>query len=141
MQKRRDLEVQTKYHGSCLCRRVKFQVTGFSPQAANCHCTMCRKFHGAAFGTLVPVKELEWVSGLDLLKEYVAPNGTIRSFCGECGSSIGFRVKGADINSIELAIGTFDEDIPVEVNGQIYTKFKANWTNLHEGLDVYPEGR
>ena len=130
-----------RYHGSCLCSGVKFAVTGFSPKAANCHCTMCRKFHGATFGTLVPVKGIEWVSGQDLLKEYVAPNGTIRTFCTDCGSSIGFRVKGSDLGNIELAIGTFDEDIPVEVNAQIYTKFKANWACLQEGLDVYPEGR
>jgi hypothetical protein len=34
---------------------------------------MCRKFHGAAFGTLVDVKNLNWHTGEHLLKEFIAP--------------------------------------------------------------------
>ena len=69
------------YKGSCLCGVVTFVVSSFSEQAANCHCTMCRKFHGAAYGTLVGVSGLKWISGIGHLKEFTAPNGTVRTFC------------------------------------------------------------
>ncbi|WP_442958652.1 GFA family protein [Photobacterium sp. Hal280] len=52
------------YQGSCLCRGVQFSVNGFSEKAANCYCSMCRKFHGAAFGTLVGVQGLNWLLSL-----------------------------------------------------------------------------
>jgi len=130
-----------KYKGSCLCKGIKYEVTDFGPRAANCHCTMCRKFHGAAFGTLVPVSGLNWLTGQDLLKEYTAPNGTIRTFCSDCGSSIGFRVKGASVEHIELAIGTFDGDIPVDIDASIYTNFKANWSALQEDIPKYSNSR
>jgi hypothetical protein len=129
------------YQGSCLCREVKFAVEDFNQQAANCHCTMCRKFHGAAFGTLVGVKSLKWLSGKCLLKDFTAPNGTIRTFCKKCGSSLGFRVKGASLQEIELAIATFDCDIPVTVDAQIYTHYKANWCALHKGIYVFDKAR
>jgi hypothetical protein len=129
------------YRGSCLCGQVKFVASGFSKQAANCHCSMCRKFHGAAFGTLVSVANLKWLSGKTLLKDYVAPNGTIRTFCNECGSSIGFRTKSQPFEQIEIAISTFDEDIPVKINAHIYTNYKASWHHINDDLPKFGEGR
>ena len=60
-----------EYKGSCLCGKVQFSVTHFSNNVANCHCSMCRKFHGAAFGTLVGVQGLIWLSGKPLLKDFM----------------------------------------------------------------------
>ncbi|SJN54313.1 Glutathione-dependent formaldehyde-activating enzyme [Vibrio ruber DSM 16370] len=82
------------YQGSCLCGQVTYEVRGLSKDGAHCHCSMCRKFHGAAFGTLFTAEHVQWTSGQSLVKEYVAPNGTIRTFCRECGSSLGFRGEG-----------------------------------------------
>jgi len=120
------------FKGSCLCGSVRFSVDGFSEKAANCHCSMCRKFHGAAFGTLVGVQGLSWLSGKERLKEFVASNGTTRTFCSNCGSSL---------ENIELAISTFDVDIPVKIDAQIYTNYKANWCELQPDLPTHSEGR
>lgn len=133
--------MSTKFEGSCLCGSVRLSVDGFSEKVANCHCSMCRKFHGAAFGTLVGVKGLNWLSGHELLKEFVAPNGTIRTFCFNCGSSLGFRVKGESHENMELAVSILDADIPIKVDAQIYTDYKVNWCELHAGLPTYSEGR
>lgn len=129
------------FAGSCLCRKVTYSVHGFNRQAANCYCTMCQKFHGAAFGTLVGVKGLIWKSGVESLHHFTAPNGTIRTFCKVCGSSIGFRVKEAPLEEIELAIATFDDDIPVQLDAQIYTRYKADWCEIDDELATFPEGR
>ncbi|MGH8286041.1 MAG: GFA family protein, partial [Steroidobacteraceae bacterium] len=37
--------------GSCLCGGVRFEIDGPVGRASHCHCSMCRKAHGAAFGT------------------------------------------------------------------------------------------
>ena len=102
---------------------------------------MCQKFHGAAFGTLVSVSGLKWLSGVELIKDFTAPNGTTRSFCKECGSSLGFRVKDAPIEEIELAIALFNDDIPVVIDAQIYTNYRANWSTLQSDIPAYCEGR
>ena len=83
----------TPLRGSCLCGQVRFAVRELAPRTAHCHCTMCRKFHGAAFATLATVKtkDFEWLGGQSLLRHFDAPNGTRRSFCGECGSSLAFH--------------------------------------------------
>lgn len=129
------------FKGSCLCGDIQFSVSGFSEKAANCHCSMCRKFHGAAFATLVDVNHLHWLCGEHLLKEYTAANGSIRTFCSKCGASLGFRVKGVPFKDIELAIATFDCDIPVTIDAQIYTGNKANWCELQRGIPTFEEDR
>jgi len=37
--------------GSCLCGEVKYEIDGSLRDVRNCHCSMCRKAHGAAFRT------------------------------------------------------------------------------------------
>jgi hypothetical protein len=130
-----------RYKGSCLCGGVQFSVEGFAPTAAHCHCSMCRKFHGAAFGTLVGVRGLTWLSGESLLKHFTAPNGTTRTFCHDCGSSLGFRSADTALAEIELAIALFDQNIPVEIDAQIYCNHKANWSTLDPSLKSFAEGR
>lgn len=129
------------YKGSCLCGAVSFSVTGFSDGAANCHCSMCRKFHGAVYGTLVRVFNLKWLTGSNHLKEFISPNGAVRTFCQECGSSIGFRTKGSPLTKIELAIAIFDDEIPIKIDAHIYTAYKSNWCELQDDLPTFKEGR
>ena len=102
---------------------------------------MCRKFHGAAFGTLVAVNNLHWLTGEALLKDYTASNGSIRTFCKECGSSLGFRTKGQARDALEVAIATFDETIPVKIDAHIYTDYKACWHEISDLLTQHKEGR
>jgi hypothetical protein len=102
---------------------------------------MCRKFHGAAFGTLVSVSDLKWISGKECLNEFVAENGTKRTFCSKCGSSIGFLSNGAPESAIEIAIALFNSDIPVKVDAQIFTENKANWCSLQENAPIFKGAR
>jgi len=132
---------QQAYRGSCLCGQVTFEAGGFSDKAAACHCTMCRKFHGAAFGSLVDVDEFSWLSGEQLLRDYRANNGTVRTFCGECGASLGFRSSGAGMDNFEVAIACFDEEIPVVLDAHIYTNYKACWYKVTDDLVTHTEGR
>ncbi|NVK31399.1 MAG: GFA family protein [Gammaproteobacteria bacterium] len=127
--------------GSCLCSEVRYQVDAIAPTAAHCHCTMCRKFHGAAFATLVPSQNFRWVSGIECVREYTAENGTIRSFCRRCGSSLGFRSKGTPVDQMEVAIATLDQDIQITPEAHIFTNYKANWFQLSDDVAHHREGK
>ena len=131
------------YRGSCLCGVVRFEVDEFLPQVAHCHCSMCRKFHGAAYATIAGVSRSKfcWVEGEDALKAYTAENGTTRTFCSHCGSSLTFSSRRAPEDVVEIALGTVDGDVPVEPNAHIFVASGANWTVLSDGLPQYEEGR
>lgn len=42
---------------------------------------------------------------------------------------------------MEIAIATFDEPIPVTVDAQIYTAYKAPWCELQQGVATFDEDR
>ena len=47
--------------GSCLCGSVRYEVRGLLEPASHCHCSMCRKAHGAAFGSYARVQRNDFV--------------------------------------------------------------------------------
>jgi hypothetical protein len=131
------------YRGSCLCGAVRFEVDEFLPRTAHCHCSMCRKFHGAAYATIAGVSraDFRWVEGEDALKEYKAGNGTTRTFCRHCGSSLAFSSPRAPEEVVEIALGTVDGDVPVEPSAHIFVGSAANWTVMSDELPQYKEAR
>lgn len=131
------------YQGSCLCGVVKFEIDEFLPKVAHCHCSMCRKFHGAAFATFAGVSrsKFRWVAGVDALKGYTANNGTTRTFCSLCGSSLMFASPHGSDEVVEIALGTLDGVIPVKPDAHIFVGSGANWTALCDGLPQFVEGR
>ncbi|MDH3589509.1 MAG: GFA family protein [Gammaproteobacteria bacterium] len=131
------------YRGSCLCGAVRYEIDEFMPGIAHCHCSMCRKFHGAAFATIGTVagSKFRWLAGEDELKDYIAKNGTTRSFCRHCGSSIRFASPRAPEDEIEIALGTLDSDLPLKPSAHIFVGSAANWTVLQDDLPQYEEAR
>ena len=131
------------YCGSCLCGVVKFEIDEFLPQVAHCHCSMCRKFHGAAYATLASVfhSNFRWIEGEDALKAYTAENGTTRTFCRHCGSSLAFSSPRAPEEEVEIALGAMDGDVPVVPSAHIFVDSAANWTVLSDDLPQYEERR
>lgn len=132
------------FRGSCLCGVVRFEVDSFDPQAGHCHCSMCRKFHGASFATIasVPRAGFRWTGGEEALKAYSAGNGTTRRFCRHCGSSLTFaspRTEEEDV--VEVALGAMDDEIPVRPSAHIYVGSAANWTVLCDDLPKYETSR
>ena len=131
------------YRGSCLCNAIRFEVDEFEPQTGNCHCSMCRKFHGAAYATLAEARQdhFRWIAGKDLIKSYTADNGTIRSFCLNCGSSLMFASPNADPDLVEISLGCFDDEVPIRPDAHIYVAYGAKWALSEDDLPQYEAGR
>ncbi|MAY41019.1 MULTISPECIES: GFA family protein [unclassified Neptuniibacter] len=129
--------------GSCLCQAIKYEVKEIKPHMAHCHCSMCRKFHGAAFSTfgVVEKKNFRWITGTNLLKTYEDANGTKRQFCSECGSSLIFIPSEDTGDTVEFALGTLDTPIQEKPDAHIYCSSKANWYDISDQLPQYKEGR
>lgn len=131
------------YRGSCLCGVVRFEIDEFLPEIGHCHCSMCRKFHGAGYATIAGVarSKFRWTGGKDALKGYTAPNGTTRSFCTQCGSSLTFSSPRAPEDVIEVALGAVDGDPPVQPNAHIFVGSGVSWAAVDDNLPRYLEGR
>jgi len=132
-----------KLTGSCLCGTVKYQVTNLNPKMGHCHCSMCRKFHGAAFATFgeVASEDFRWLTGESALKVFIADNGTARKFCSQCGASLIFKSKNDQATTVEFTLGTLDSDINQYPDSHIFVGSKANWFEISDDLPQFNQGR
>ena len=130
----------TCYKGSCLCGDIAFEASEFQPLAGHCHCNMCQKFHGAAFSTFVEINitHFRWLKGETLLSHYHAENGSKRSFCRQCGSSLLFEsTYNRQAKTIEIALACFDSDLEIKPDAHIYTASKVPWFSPNDQLPQF----
>lgn len=124
--------------GSCLCGEVVFSIEKFQPLIGHCHCSMCRKFHGAAFSTFVEVhmRDFQWQKGKDLVKSYQAENNTVRQFCRICGSSLTF-CSVYNYQTIEVSLSCLDTPVDATPDAHIHCESKVEWLTLNDDLPKY----
>lgn len=124
--------------GSCLCGGIRYQVHGPLRDVVNCHCTKCRKAHGAAFRTRATVQTSDFllVAGESLLTRFSSSPGEHRMFCGRCGSSLFTRFdRRTDV--LGLALGTLDSDPGVGPRVHLFVGSKAPWHEIADELPQY----
>ena len=76
--------------GRCECNRVRFEIHGDINDYSHCHCSQCRRMHGAAFATFGGVlkRDFKFTSGTDEITHYASSDDHDRLFCRICGSNI-----------------------------------------------------
>lgn len=130
--------------GSCLCGGVKFEIIGPLQQPLNCHCSRCRKQHGAAFRSRVRVRieDFKWLQGEELVKYYESSPGFRRGFCGNCGSPIinrpgpGYKFAASEFG---VPLGILDGDPGVRPEQHVFVRSKAPWFEITDDLPQHPE--
>ena len=127
--------------GECLCGRVRYRVNGPLFHVTHCHCSMCRRQHGAAFATYAQFKpgDFEWTAGAALVRCFETPTRAGWCFCSVCGSSLAGS-DGGEVTSITLASVTGDPGI--EPESLIFAGSKAAWHEITDSLprhDAWPD--
>jgi hypothetical protein len=126
--------------GSCLCKAVAFEVSGFSSGIYKCHCSKCRKAFGGASSAAVLVDEaaFQWLRGGDRVRLYETESGFKRYFCECCGCLLPQLV--ASLGLFWVPAGLFDEDPGVALATHIHVDSKAPWEVLDEQTPCLQEG-
>ena len=126
--------------GSCLCGAVRYQITGDLGAVHHCHCSRCRKAHGAAFSTFadVPSSALHIVAGENEVRRYRSSPQVERAFCGTCGANLTFRFDGMP-ETVWIAVASLDTDPGKRPSGHIFATSKARWFEISDDLPQWPE--
>lgn len=109
--------VQTEMRGHCLCCAVKLIVTRHANATSACHCSMCRRWTGAAMWCLDVPADALMVEGP--VATYRSSSFAERAWCRECGTHLWIRDDNdADY---ELMPGLFDGAAALPLSHEIYT--------------------
>jgi len=123
--------------GGCQCGKARYEADSAISDLSHCHCSMCRKLHGAAFATFAGVARdtFRWSAGEDVLKTYPSSDTSDRHYCGNCGSQLLVLYK-PEPEVGYLTMGTVDgnPDCPLP-----YHQFVASKSPWHEITDGRPQ--
>lgn len=128
--------------GSCLCKKIKFEISTSPKQINLCHCKMCQKFSGSAFGSFMRVETsgFKITEGKEFEKIYNSSDFAARAFCSECGSSFRYIYKESPELTF-VATGCLDDDPQIKPRHHIFVKDKAPWYEINSNIPQYPDWR
>ena len=127
---------------TCLCGALAWTIDADQQFITHCHCSRCRKFHGAAFATFGMVSEssIRCTRGADQIAQYQSTADSRRQFCKDCGSP---AVSDPWNGLVGVPLGLLDGDPGGRPIGHIFAASKAAWFELGSDLpasDAWPTG-
>lgn len=119
-------------HGSCLCGKVSFTVTGPLTPPAACHCSQCRKQSGHYWAATEVFRDAVAISGAEHLTWYESSETARRGFCSVCGSFLFWDAK--DSERLDVAMGAFDGPTDAALCWHIHVGSKGDYYDIADGV-------
>ena len=125
----------TPVQGSCFCGTVKYEIDLPTLFCVHCHCSMCRRVHGAGYVTwiAVPYAQFRMLAGQEHLKVFHSSDHGWRSFCDICSSSL-FCESSNHPEHIDVVLANFSGKIDREPQGHYYFSNRVDWVPLDQEL-------
>jgi len=131
----------SKRSGGCLCRAVRYEISGELPVGASCFCRACQYVSGGAPAHVVRVPRARFalVAGAPRVYWSVAESGTrvAREFCEACGTPL-FAHNEKFPDYLGVKVGSLDD--PAEFRSQlhIWTDEAQPWHTLDAAVPRFP---
>lgn len=121
--------------GACFCGAIEFTAALPALFCGHCHCTMCRRAHGAAYVTwfVVRRKQFAFKRGEDTLVRFASSDHGTRSFCRVCGSTL-FCESTHHPDQIDVVLANMKSTIGLEPQAHIYFDCRADWVTVGDSL-------
>jgi hypothetical protein len=126
--------------GSCLCRGVRYTVSGELQRFVHCHCARCRKSTGTGHATNLFVKgTLKWETGENLIRSFKVPEAErfTNAFCSTCGARV--PRFNPQLQTVHIPAGSLDDVPEMKPMGRIFLGSRAPWSCDDSKLPGYSE--
>jgi hypothetical protein len=122
--------------GKCLCGAIQFELDLPTNWVAHCHCSICRRAHGAPFVTWVSVPDERFriTAGEEHLARYDSTSEATRSFCRVCGSTLLFQSKTRWAGETHIARANIDDPVDLPMV-HAFLEDRADWVLFDNPLD------
>ena len=127
----------SEVHGSCFCGAVRFEVGLPTAFCAHCHCSMCRRAHGAAYVTWFGAakERFKITGGAEHLVRFASSEHGVRSFCGRCGSTL-FCELAEHPGIVDVVLANVAEPLDRRPQMHVFFTDRVAWANV--GCDGLP---
>ncbi len=123
---------------SCFCGRVQAECEGEPFWINYDHDADCRQAIGGPLTVWVGYRPQQFRITKGEMKRFSKTSGVTRTFCGNCGSSIGYFDEGIK-DEIYLTIGFFDNPEGFKPAAHGYWREKLSWVEFSDNLPRFDE--
>ncbi len=124
--------------GDCECGLISFEADCEISDFSHCHCSQCRRLHGAAYATFAEIEaaRFRYLSGEDQVKVYKSSPGTDRVSCSNCGSNILVTTKSHP-QYVYLSMSSVNGDPAHPPAYHAFVGSKAPWHEITDDAAQY----
>ena len=121
--------------GACLRGAVRFEIELPTLFCAHCHCSMCRRAHGAGYVTWfgVPPERFRITAGEETLVRYLSSEHGARRFCGACGSTLFFESSEYP-DQVHVVLANMHAPIDRQPEFHVFVDDRAEWVRIGDEL-------
>jgi hypothetical protein len=120
--------------GHCLCGAISFEIEGALRAPSLCHCSQCRRLHGAPGAyTSAPVSAYR-IKGEEHLNWHGISHRSEQGFCRLCGSKLFWREVGG--KELDVTMGSLDAPTGLKLDRHIWTRSQGDYYEI--GQDGVP---
>lgn len=124
--------------GGCSCDAVRYRIDGPVRTLYACHCSLCQRQSGSAFGLSLIVAAQDLVATGPLAHVTTARGGdTQRHFCSLCGTRLWHQ--SPDDGLVSIKAGTLDQRAWLDPVAHIWTESRQPWTVLPPDVPTFAQ--
>jgi hypothetical protein len=125
-------------NGQCFCGAISFEIEGPLSPPSLCHCSQCRRLHGAPGAyTSAPVSAYR-IRGEENLNWYRISPRSEQGFCGVCGSKLFWREVAGKV--LDATMGSLDSPASLKLGRHIWTRSQGDYYEIgHDGVPRFAE--
>ena len=124
---------QDTWSGGCQCGAVRYQLLETPSNPCICHCRMCQKQFGNAFGAFAGVASDQFRVTRGEVAWFQSSADALRGFCRDCGTPLVYRFISSPRTSV--SIGSLDRHAEMAPLFQYGIEAREPW---FEGLLTLP---
>jgi hypothetical protein len=119
--------------GTCFCGAIAAEMRGEPFWICYDHDDDCRRAIGSPLTIWIGYRPSEFHLTQGVLKSFSKTKGITRTFCAECGTSIGYFDEGLG-DELYLTIGFFNNPERFHPQAHAYWRMKLPWVNIGDNL-------
>jgi len=124
--------------GQCFCGAVSFEIEGPLSAPSLCHCSQCRRLHGAPGAYTSAPASAYRISGEESLNWYATSQRAEQGFCRACGSKLFWREIGGTV--LDATMGSLDAPTGLTLGRHIWTRSQGDYYEIgHDGVPRFAE--
>ena len=122
----------------CHCGEVEIVAAFPSRFCCHCYCHSCRVTHASGVVTWIGFKkhQVRIIKGEALVRDYESSPGTVRKFCGRCGTRLTFEsAHGKWADELHLPLALFVTPVDRKPSGNAFPNERPQWAPFHDSRD------